>query len=94
MAQQLSRAEALAQVRRAVALKFPGAAITSNDDANPATPMAITATWRRGTIVKAIRAESIRSTPEEFSQRAGHLLAVFQTNNVPARYQTKPTDEE
>lgn len=90
--EQVSRAEGLARVRRVVAKAFPGATVTTNDDANPATPMAVTATWRRGTIIKAVRADSIRSTLEEFEARAISILTAFQTSNVPVRYQEDQTE--
>lgn len=88
----LTRADALKIIRQKIAKEFPGATVTTNDDANPATPMAVTCTWRRGTIVKAVRADSIRSTLEEFEARAISILTAFQTQNVPVRYQTKQED--
>jgi hypothetical protein len=80
-----TRAEILAGVRATLVRTFPKAQFTTNDDANPATPMTVTASWKAGRIVKVVRADSITSTPDEFIEKATRLLSGFQQANVPAR---------
>lgn len=87
-AAELSRPEQLAQVRKVLRDKFPKAKFSTNDDANPATPMTVTASWNNGRILKTVRADSPTSTPDQFASKAIAVLAPFQDNNVPSRHLT------
>lgn len=82
-----SRAEQLGIVREAVKAKFPTAEITTNDDANPATPMTVTARWRHGTIIKAVRADTLQISASDFAAKAISKLSAFQEQRVPSQYQ-------
>lgn len=83
----MTRADQLLAVREALSAKFPKATFTTNDDANPATPMMVRAEWGNGRIVKTVRANSARSTTDEFLSKAIALLEPFQADNVPTRHQ-------
>lgn len=74
------RNEALARIKREVVALYPTAVVQTNDDTNPATPMAITAQW--GTQLKAIRAESIATDQEAFRLRVLAELAGFHKARV------------
>lgn len=81
-----TRAEQLAVVRKVLSAAFPTAEITTNDDANPATPFVVKLSWNSGRIIKTVRADSPSATPEQFLSKAQPLLERFQIENVPARH--------
>lgn len=87
MDQPISRSDQLAMVRTALKVKFPKAAFTTNDDANPATPMSVRAEWGNGKIVKTVRADSPTATAEQFLSKAIAVLEPFQADAVPTRHQ-------
>jgi len=82
-----TRSENLAQVRHALQKRFPRAELTTNDDANPATPMIVKASWSGGRIHKVARADSINTPVDVFVQKAGDLFERFQANAIPSRDQ-------
>jgi hypothetical protein len=83
-----SRADQLAEVRRDLGKKFPKAKFFTNDDANPATPFIVRAEWGNGKVIKTVRADSPRSTVQEFLSKAVAVLEPFQADNVPTRHLT------
>lgn len=85
---QPSRADQLAQVRKDLKTKFPSALFSTNDDANPATPMTVRAEWGNGKIVKTVRADSPSSTVEQFLRKVVAVLEPFQADAVPSRHLT------
>jgi hypothetical protein len=87
MEELLTRAGQLAKIRKALQEKFPRATFSTNDDANPSTPMSVRAEWGNGRIIKTVRANSPRSTADEFLSKAISLLEPFQADNVPSRHQ-------
>lgn len=87
MDQPISRADQLANVREALKVKFPKASFSTNDDANPATPMSVRAEWGNGKTVKTVRADSPTSTAEQFLSKAIRVLEPFQADAVPTRHQ-------
>jgi len=83
-----SRVGQLAQVRGALAEKFPFATFTTNDSANPATPMTVRAEWGNGKVLKLVRADSPSSTVEQFLSKVIAVLEPFQADNVPGRHKS------
>lgn len=79
-----TRTENLATVRQVLQKRFPKATFTTNDDANPATPMIVKATWAGGRIYKVARADSITTPVDVFVQKAADLFERFQSNAVPS----------
>lgn len=82
-----TRPQALAKIQAALKRRFPAATITTNADMNPATPMAVTAAWGHGKIVKAVRADGINVSPDDFLAKAVPVLEKFQASNVPSLLQ-------
>jgi hypothetical protein len=88
MEQLISRVDQLAQVRAALKKKFPKATFSTNDDANPATPISVRVEWGNGKVIKTVRADSPTSTVEQFLSKAIRVLEPFERDNVPARHLT------
>lgn len=86
--EQPSRAEQLAQVRKDLKAKFPAATFSTNDDANPATPMTVRAEWGNGKIAKIVRADSPSSTVQQFVSKVIAVLTPFEADAVPSRHLT------
>jgi hypothetical protein len=80
MSDVIGRAEKLSRVRDALKKRLPLATITTNDDANPATPMIVKAEWSGGRIWKVVRADSISTSIEEFVSRASAVLEKYQAS--------------
>lgn len=83
---QLTRAEALAEVRAHLAKAFPKAEIQTNEDANPATPFVVRLSWNAGRISKVVRADSPLSTVQQFLNKAMPAFERFSEENVPTRH--------
>lgn len=81
-----SRADELGLVRAKLRAAFPAASFTTNDTANPATPMNVRATWGNGSIIKSVRADSPSSTVEQFLKKALPVFERFQRDNVPSKH--------
>lgn len=84
--QVVSRADQLALVRKHLKMAFPDANFVTNDDANAATPMSVRAEWGNGRYVKAVRADNLSSTAQDFLSKAKSVLEPFQAANIPARH--------
>lgn len=84
--ESLSRTDQLTQVKLALKRTFPKATFSTNDDANPATPMTVRAEWGNGRIKKIVRADSSTSTVEDFLRKATAILKPFEAEAVPNRH--------
>lgn len=82
----MARPDDLALVRAELGEKFPAATFTTNDDANPATPMGVTASWANGRILKTVRADSISSSVQDFIAKAVRIIGPFESNAVPTKH--------
>lgn len=84
----IDRETALTKLSAQLHERFPDAeSISTNETANPATPMSCSAEWRttRGRKVKSVRAHSIQVDPDAFRRYALVQIDEFYTAHVLGR---------